>query len=61
MQGSPIVEMSRLHLIFDLNAVLVAKQIVESCVQMPTNLSLVLRPRLKDYLTKFLAQFEVYI
>jgi len=61
MQRSPLAKMSCLHVIFYLNGVLVAKRVVGSHMQMPTNLSFTLMPRLKDFLTSFLAQFEVYI
>jgi hypothetical protein len=52
--------MSCLHVIFYRNGVLVVKRVVWSHMQMPMNLLLALRPRLKDFLTNFLAQFEVY-
>jgi hypothetical protein len=61
MQRSPLTEMSRLHVFFDLTGVLVVKRVVESHMQMPNNLLLTLMHRLKDFLTSFLAQFEVYI
>jgi hypothetical protein len=55
MQRSPLVETSCLHVIFDLNGVLVAKWVAKFHMQMPTNLLLTLKPGLKDFLTIFLA------
>ncbi len=52
--------MSHLHVIFDLNGVLVAKRALGSCMRMWTNSMLALKPRLKDFLTS-LSQFQVYI
>jgi hypothetical protein len=52
MQRSPLAKMSHLHVIFDLNGVLVVKRVVESHMQMPTNLLLTLMHRLKDFFNK---------
>jgi hypothetical protein len=57
----PFVEVSHLHVIFDLNGVLVAKRTSGFHMQMKTNSMFTIRFRLKDFLTSCFSQFEVYI
>ncbi len=58
---SHLAEVNHLHVIFDLNGVLVAKRTSGSHTQMKTNFRFTFRFRLKFFLTSFLFQFEVYI
>jgi hypothetical protein len=51
----PPIEVSRLHVIFDLNGVLKTKRAIGSYMQMPTNSSLKLGLEFKDLLTSCLA------
>jgi hypothetical protein len=52
---SPLLEVSHLDVIFDLNGVLVAKRTSGSHTQMKTNSTFTLRFRLKDLLTSCLS------
>jgi hypothetical protein len=58
---SPLAEVNHLHVIFDLNGVLVAKRTSSFHTQMNTNSMFTFKFRLKDFLTSCLSQFEVKI
>jgi hypothetical protein len=61
VQKTLLTKVSHLHVIFDLNGVLVVKHAYGFHTRLLTNSLLTFMPGLKDFLTSCLVQFEVYI
>jgi len=61
VQRTLLAKVSCLHVIFDLNGVLVAKHAFRTHMWLSTNSLFTFMPGLKDFLTNCLVQFGVYI